>query len=208
MTLFTLAVIHLFAVASPGPDFTAVMRETISFSLRNGLVASLGIAVGNFVLILFSVFGANYLISQHPEYLRWIQVLGAAYLFYLGVQSVKSFARGLSQKGSVSNEAPMVTNASLGKSFVNGFVTTMGNPKAIMYFVSLSAQVMSIEQSAADLSILIGMLVLITGVWFTFLAMMVGNSKVRPQLVKNKIYLELLMGLVLILYGTYFLLKM
>lgn len=207
MSLLTLSIIHLFAVASPGPDFAVVMRETISFSLRNGLMAAVGIALGNSVLILISVFGANYLIEQDPVYLRWIQVCGAAYLFFLGVQSLKSFFRGVMAKDTTEVDYPRRQSRPL-KSFMNGFVTTMGNPKAIVYFVSLSSQMMSYQQTTKELSILITTLVAITGSWFAFLAIVVGNDKVRPLLLKNKVYLELLMGLVLIFYGIYFLLKM
>ncbi len=207
MSLLTLSIIHLFAVASPGPDFMVVLRETISFSLRNGIVTAIGIALGNSVLILISVYGASYLISQNPEYLRFIQVCGAAYLFFLGVQSLKSFFRAVIHKDT-QDVAKTHEGGALGKSFLNGFVTTMGNPKAIIYFVSLTSQVMGYRQSMADLSVLITVLVGITAVWFIFLAILVGNKKVRPLLLKNKSYLELFMGLALIIYGAYFLLRL
>src|SRR5690606_257782 len=45
----TIAFIHLLAVASPGPDFAVVVRESVLGGRRTGLFTTLGIGSGIFV---------------------------------------------------------------------------------------------------------------------------------------------------------------
>ena len=207
MSLLALSLIHLVAVASPGPGFAILFRHTLNYSFRNGVVTAIGIAFGDLALILVSVFGAGFLIQKNPEYLRWIQVTGAAYLTFLGFQALKAFFRFLTQGAPSEDLKAEMDFASKKKSFADGFVTTIGNPKAIVYFISISSQVMRPGQTYLDLSILISTLVVITALWFSFVAFVVGNKKVRPHFMKFRYYIDGLMGLVLVLYGIYFLMQ-
>jgi threonine/homoserine/homoserine lactone efflux protein len=205
MSLLALSFIHLIAVASPGPGFAVLFHHTITYSIRCGYFTAVGIACGDLVLILISVFGAGFLVHQNPEFLRYIQLCGAAYLTFLGFQALKGFFRFLI-RGAGSDEAnPAMDFVSYKKSFFDGFVTTIGNPKAIVYFVSISSQVMRPGQSYLDLTTIIVTLVVITALWFSTVATIVGNKKVRPHFMKFRHYIDAVMGLVLVLYGVYFL---
>ena len=48
----TIAVLHLFAVMSPGPDFALIIGQSIVFGRKASIVTSIGIGVG----ILFHIF--------------------------------------------------------------------------------------------------------------------------------------------------------
>lgn len=207
MSLLTLSLIHLVAVASPGPGFAILFHHTITYSFKSGVFTAIGIACGDLALILISVFGAGYLVHTNPEYLRWIQLGGAAYLTYLGFQGLKTFFRFLIGGREEEKVEPPMDFANHRKSFMDGFVTTLGNPKAIIYFISISSQVMRPGQTYTDLAVLILTLVFITGAWFSTVAFVIGNKKVRPQFMKYRYYIDGLMGLVLVLYGVYFLMN-
>lgn len=202
-----LSLIHLIAVASPGPGFAVLFHHTITYSFRSGVVTALGIACGDLALILVSVFGAGYLVQQNPEYLRWIQLAGAAYLTFLGYQALKAFFRFLIRGKNEEASQPQMDFANYKKSFLDGFITTLGNPKAIVYFISISSQVMRPDQTAVDLTLIILTLVTITAAWFTTVAAVVGNKKVRPHFMKYRYYIDGVMGLALVLYGVYFLMQ-
>ncbi|MES2769498.1 MAG: LysE family translocator [Bdellovibrionota bacterium] len=207
MSLLALSLIHLVAVASPGPGFAVLFHHTITYSFKSGVFTAIGIACGDLALILISVFGAGYLVHTNPEYLRWIQLGGAAYLTYLGFQGLKTFFRFLIGGREEEKADTHMDFANHRKSFMDGFVTTLGNPKAIVYFISISSQVMRPGQTYTDLTVLILTLVFITGVWFSVVAFVIGNKKVRPQFMKYRYYIDGLMGLVLVLYGVYFLMN-
>lgn len=205
MSLLVLCLIHLVAVASPGPGFAVLFHHTITYSFRSGIITALGIACGDLALILVSVFGAGALVQKNPQLLHWIQMGGAAYLTFLGFQGLKAFFRFLIRGAQDEEIKPTMDFANHKKSFMDGFITTLGNPKAIVYFISISSQVMRPGQTYFDLAILFFLLIFISFLWFAMVAFIIGNKKVRPHFLKYRYYLDGLMGIVLVLFGVYFL---
>ena len=45
----TVALIHLLAVASPGPDFAVVVRESVTHGRRAGMFTAFGVGTAIFV---------------------------------------------------------------------------------------------------------------------------------------------------------------
>ena len=43
---FTIVILHLFAVASPGPDFVLITRQCFKYGRRSAIWTSLGISIG------------------------------------------------------------------------------------------------------------------------------------------------------------------
>ena len=84
MTLLTLATIHFFAVISPGPDMAVVIKNSVSYSRKNGLLTALGITLGNMILILVCIGGASLLVSKYPQVLKTVQIAGSLYLGWMG----------------------------------------------------------------------------------------------------------------------------
>jgi threonine/homoserine/homoserine lactone efflux protein len=205
MSLLALSLIHLVAVASPGPGFAVLFKNTISYSIRNGFVTALGIACGDLTLILISVFGSGYLIQKHPEILKWIQLCGAAYLAFLGFQALKTFFRFIIKGPPEEKIKTQHDTGNYKKSFLDGFVTTLGNPKAIVYFISISSQFMKPGQTHLDLFLLIFVMISITLIWFSTVALIIGNQRVLPLFMKFRFYIDGIMGVVLVLFGIYFL---
>ena len=82
----TIAVAHLFAVASPGPDFAVVMRQCVTSGTRAGLWTSFGVGSGIFLHVSYCVLGVALLLSQSPALFNSMKYLAALYLLYLGIQ--------------------------------------------------------------------------------------------------------------------------
>ena len=53
----TVALIHLLAVASPGPDFAIVVRESVAHGRRAGTWTAVGVGTGIFVHVAYSLLG-------------------------------------------------------------------------------------------------------------------------------------------------------
>ena len=56
------AIAHLLAVISPGPDFALITRNSLVFSRRTGVYASIGLALGILVHITYSLVGIGLII--------------------------------------------------------------------------------------------------------------------------------------------------
>lgn len=86
----TVAVVHLFAVMSPGPDFAVVTKNSLLHSRKTGIYTSLGIALGISVHIAYSLLGIGLVISKSAVLFSIIKYLGAGYLVYIGYLSLRA----------------------------------------------------------------------------------------------------------------------
>ena len=178
---FTIAVAHLFAVASPGPDFAVVTRQCITAGTKAGVWTSLGV-------------GFALLISQSSFLFNVMKYLAGAYLIYLGVQSVKAFL----ESAANSNAEYMTSEQSIRKAFLLGFLTNGLNPKATLFFLALFAVVIG-EKTPITVQILYGFyLAAATFIWFALLSKLFGITVFRTSLLRVGKWFELGMGIVLI----------
>src|SRR5687768_671324 len=80
----TVAAAHGLAVASPGPDFAMVTRQTLAFGRSAGFWTSLGIGTGILFHVAYGMFGLGWLIEQWPRLLDVLRYAGVAFLFLMG----------------------------------------------------------------------------------------------------------------------------
>jgi len=76
----TIAVAHLFAVASPGPDFAVVLRQCVTYGTKAGLWTSIGVATGILLHVSYCILGVAFLLSQSPSLFNAMKFLAALYL--------------------------------------------------------------------------------------------------------------------------------
>lgn len=112
----------------PGPGVFAVIARTVASGYRHGVVASIGIVVGDFVFIVLALMGLAALSEVMGSFFVVVKYLGAAYLLWLGLNLI--FA-----KPSATKVAPVKSPGYL-LSFAAGLFTTLGNPKAILFYLS------------------------------------------------------------------------
>ena len=126
----TIAILHLFAVASPGPDFLLVTRQCLRFDRTVAIWASAGIATGILFHSFIAITGVTLIISSNPEVFRWLKVLASIYIAYLGYLSIFKSSTSVSDEGKKDNENYV-------GSFTLGLITNILNPKAILFFITV-----------------------------------------------------------------------
>ena len=77
----TVAILHLFAVASPGPDFALITRQSLRFNRRVAIWTSLGIGVGILFHCLLAITGLVILITSNELFSTILKIIGSAYLY-------------------------------------------------------------------------------------------------------------------------------
>jgi len=120
---FVLAVIVFLAI--PGPGNLALLTSTAKGGLRGGLAATLGVIVGDQVLMWAAVAGVAAVLATQPEFFQAMQWLGAAYLSYIG------YKMWTTKEG----DAPVI-NITVGHYFRQSLWITLLNPKAIMFYMA------------------------------------------------------------------------
>ena len=94
MIVFQQFVVFAFASfmlnITPGNDMIFVATHSTSQGVRAGIMASLGIAIGCLVHIAAAVLGISAIIAQSAFLFDLIKYLGAAYLIWMGIKSIRS----------------------------------------------------------------------------------------------------------------------
>ncbi|WP_017904805.1 LysE family translocator [Pseudomonas asplenii] len=194
----TVALIHLLAVASPGPDFAVVVRESVTHGRRAGTWTALGVGSAIFLHVGYSLLGIGLIVSQSIVLFNVLKWLAAAYLLYIGFKAIRARPAAASTE-SLAREAGERT--ALG-AYVAGFVTNGLNPKATLFFLSLFTVVINPH---TPLMIQAGYgvyLAAATALWFCLVARLFSQPRVRAGFARMGHWFDRTMGAVLIAIGV------
>lgn len=197
--------IHLLAVMSPGPDFAMVVRNSLIYSRRTGVLAAIGLGLGILLHVTYSLLGIGLLVSQSVVLFNTIKLLGAAYLIYIGVKSLlakketkKEISDELQEEFSGQKKQKDLSTFS---AIRTGFLTNALNPKATLFFLALFTQVID-PQTATLVKAIYGIeMAVATFAWFAFVSIVLTHKRVNRSFHGIKTYLEKAFGLVLIALG-------
>ncbi len=197
----SIATIHLFAVMSPGPDFTIILKQSVSQGRKASIVTSLGIGVGILFHVFFCIIGLGLVISQSSMLFNIIKILGALYLGFIGIKSI------LGDKNINESHEGDIENQKLLNSFTLGLLTNILNPKATLFFLSLYAMIITSETSIS-IQVAYGIwMSLITGLWFCLLSIFLTNSFIENRINRFSYIIQIGTGVVLIFFAIKLLLS-
>jgi threonine/homoserine/homoserine lactone efflux protein len=121
---FALAVLVFLML--PGPGTFAVLASSAKGRLRGGYACLAGLMLGDWLLMIAAMLGVAALLMAHPMVFRGVQYLGVAYLVWIGLQLLRARDRG------PSTLLPITA----GTYFRQGFLITVINPKAIVFYMA------------------------------------------------------------------------
>ena len=194
MSIFlTVALLHLFAVASPGPDFVLVSRQSFRYGRMVAIWTSAGIALGILFHVALSLTGLSLLLQNKPDLFWYLKLAAALYIGYLGLASLISRGPINLQNNSADEERRYL------KSISTGFLTNALNPKAFIFFITVFTLVIN-EDTEIFIKSLLGIYMsMATFIWFTFMSILLTNEKATERF-KNVIpWLEKITGLFLLI---------
>lgn len=192
----SVALIHLLAVISPGPDFLILVRNSLSYGRKAGIWTALGIGCGIIIHILYSFIGLGLLISQSEFLYNLIRYLGAAYLIYLGYGAFFSKGHDMEFEKGMDTDKYIISRL---KAFRIGFLTNVLNPKATLFFLSLFTIVIKPDVDKMVFGIISVILVVDTTLWFILLSYLITYKKVRIIFNKRQVLFNRFFGILLIL---------
>lgn len=199
------ATVHLLAVASPGPDFAVVVRQSLSFGRKEAVWTSIGVGIGILVHVTYSLLGLGLLISQSVVAFNVLKVLAVCYLLYVSWQCINAKPQTVSSAHSLQSSHPdnshnrLLSTQSIRACFRLGFLTNALNPKATLFFVALFSVVISPE-TPASIQLIYGLwMAFATGLWFIALSLVFSHSNVRSLFSRFGHWVERIMGGALLL---------
>jgi len=201
LEFLTVALVHLLAVASPGPDFAVMLRQALTQSRRNALLTAIGIGLGILLHVGYSLLGIGLIIQQSVMLFTVLKVVGAVYLLYIAWHCLRA------RPGGVHVDAAEKTEQTGMADFRLGFLTNALNPKATLFFVSLFSVVINpgtpiVLQAGYGLY-----MALATGLWFAMVAVFFTHPRVRRGFNRFGHWLDRAMGGILVLLAGQLLLS-
>lgn len=115
--------------AMPGSNMLLAFQFGLNYGVKNTLWTLAGLSLGLFVLLAASLLGLGVISQTAPMLLVAIKVLGALYLAYLGLQSIRHANQALGENAVKITPTPR-------QLFKTGFWVALSNPKAILFFAA------------------------------------------------------------------------
>jgi threonine/homoserine/homoserine lactone efflux protein len=206
----TVCGLHLLAVASPGPDFAIVVKQSINHGRKIALWTTLGIGSAICVHATYTLLGFGLLVKTSWLVFTIMKGIAAAYLAYLGLHALsprkkKTQANEAGVQPSEQREDDALREAASGRgevtarhAFALGFTTNALNPKATLFFVTVISVVVD---PATPRLILIGYFAwmgLIVTLWFALVATFFTRARVRNTFLRLGPWFDRAIGVVLL----------
>ncbi len=126
--------VYAIAIAVPGPGIVAIVARALAGGFRATIPAAVGTVFGDLVVMTLSVLGLALVAKALGTLFLAVKLGGALYLIYLGY---RYWTAPVSEDPSAA--------VSAGSGLLSQFALTIGNPKAITFFVALLPTVIDLN---------------------------------------------------------------
>ncbi|MGO1246864.1 MAG: LysE family translocator [Oceanisphaera sp.] len=134
---------------TPGPDTMYILARTVSQGRLAGVISVFGVSAGILAHTTFAAIGLSAILASSALAFTAVKFIGAAYLIYLGVQTLRS-----THTLSVSSD---IVAQSRFKIFFQGFLTNLLNPKIAIFFLAFLPQFVAPESgNSSSIFLLLG----------------------------------------------------
>lgn len=198
---FPLFAASAFALSiTPGPDLAYVVGQSLGNGRRAGVISAAGVAIGSCTHTVASAVGLTALLAASPLLFTIVKFLGAVYLIWLGA---KMFMGSL-QRRRAAQAAVVLPVANTHSLLLRGFLTTITNPKVLLFFIAFFPQFVSVGGDNQAVSfLLLGLVYAVIGfvcdATFAWLAGSAAGAVSRNQTVKA--WIDRVVGLAFIALG-------
>ena len=195
--LLSLFVIHLCALAAPGPDFFFVSRTALSGRLRHLVESASGVAIGILIWATLTLLGLNRLFERFPYAKLVIMTAGAIYLLKLAVDIYRSARQPLNELSASGEQLQNV--------LLKGVLTNLANPKAVIYFTSIFSSIPGIGNSSSLISQILVLIFIESLLWFFLVGKMFTLARIRQYYSEHKCWVDYFSAAVFALFAGFIL---
>jgi threonine/homoserine/homoserine lactone efflux protein len=149
----------------PGPSVMFIIGRTLSHGRAAGLLTAVFNAAGTSVWLLLVALGLGGVLSSMPAALVAIRIVGALYLGYLGVQSIRhrkgDEARMLARESAAASDTAETPGWKIAR---DAFLIGLSNPKVAVFFFAVLPQFIDAGANYALEMLTLGILFELMGV--------------------------------------------
>jgi threonine/homoserine/homoserine lactone efflux protein len=174
LSLFFITAIAVIVV--PGSNSIYIVSQTIARGMWHGMYAAFAIGLGSLLYALVVALGWGTVIAHRPDVLKGVQLMGAGYLLYLGIQTVRTV--------HIDGGKQQTTHTASGShTFGEALIVCLLNPKVVAFLLAFLPQFVdgSASSHGIALAILGALFALLGTLWAVALAAGTGLVADRLQ---------------------------
>jgi threonine/homoserine/homoserine lactone efflux protein len=188
--LLAFVAVSVVVIITPGPDTALTVRNTLIGGRRAGLLTAAGVLTGQLVWSIAAGAGVAALLVASEPVFHALRLAGAAYLIWLGLQSLAAAVRGAS--------TPHASRAHRGSPLRQGVINDLANPKMAVFFTSLLPQ---FGESFVAMVVLGALFCAMTFAWLALYAATIARAGEALKGTRLRRALDALTGAVLVALG-------
>jgi len=190
-----LAVVHLLAVASPGPSTVLVIQTAALSGRRAGLLAAFAMMLGALAWAAAALYGLQILFARFDWLYAAFRIGGAAYLLYLAFMLLRHAGAPLPEAD------PSAVRAGAWQGFLKALLLQLSNPKVMVFMGSIFVSLLPAQPPAWMDATVLAIVAVNEFTWFALLALLFSGDAARAFYRRTKLWLDRFMGGALALLG-------
>ncbi len=140
----------------PSVSVLTVTARSAAFGFTHGVLTALGIVAADILFILVAVYGLALVAELMGAQFKLVQYLGGAYLIWLGISLWRADAK--------ARQSDEIKQSSHSSSFLTGFLITLGDQKAILFYLGFFPAFVDLSRmTMADTLIIISVAIIGVG---------------------------------------------
>ena len=179
------AVMFILGATSPGPSLAVVLRNTMIGGRARGLACAVGDGIGFGFYAAAVVFGLVTIMTELPTLFTILQVIGIAFLVYLGYGIYTAQSQKIEHEGGNR------------EGFVEGFFIAFLNPKIAVFMLAVLSSVLEPGMSSDTKWIIAVLGMSIDTIWYVLVALILSNSNLLSIIENNQKLMNRITGLLM-----------
>jgi threonine/homoserine/homoserine lactone efflux protein len=199
-TLLAFLGVSAIVIVTPGQDTALTIRNTLAGGRPAGIATALGVATGQSCWTIAASVGLTaVLVASEPAFAA-VRLLGAAYLIWLGLGSIRAAIRGVPH--GVAAGDPARTSLPPRRAWRQGLLSSLGNPKLAVFFSSLLPPFVPADAAPLPAMLALGAaFVAMTLAWLSGYAVVIDRIGARLRGGPIRRAFDALTGAVLVVLG-------
>lgn len=192
---FSLFAVCLLGAMSPGPSLAMVVKHSLAGGRAQGLIAAWCHAFGIGLYALATILGLSIVIDRFPVLFDVISLFGAAYLAWLGYQS-------LSAKNGIHAKLVSGRKTTLWQAGREAFLVSILSPKIMIFFTALFSQFIALKSESGHSIIMVITPFLTDGLWYSLVCILLLKENFLDKLKAKASFIDKITGLFLMVLAV------
>jgi threonine/homoserine/homoserine lactone efflux protein len=148
LALFAVAAVTLLVI--PGPAVLYIVTRSVDQGRAAGLASVCGVHVGTLIHVAAAALGLSALLVSSATAYHAVRWLGAAYLIWLGVRRLLAH-----DEDAPAAPGPGTRRHGLRRSFAQGVVVNVLNPKTALFFLAFLPQFVDVSRGSVPFQVVV-----------------------------------------------------